>query len=48
MNPEKRAPLEELLKYQGRFKGLKPEEIEQLKNDIDEEWKQILKLKNDN
>ncbi len=48
MNPEKRTPLEELLKYQGRFKGLKPEEIEQLKNDIDEEWKQILKLKNDN
>lgn len=41
LDPSKRKPLEEYLKLQGRFRNLRPEDIEALKKDIEEEWDQI-------
>lgn len=43
-DPARRAPLEDYLKLQGRFKNMKPEEIEQLKKDIQKEWDFLLAL----
>ncbi|MHA2333417.1 MAG: thiamine pyrophosphate-dependent enzyme [Candidatus Hodarchaeales archaeon] len=41
---ENRKPLEEYLKYQGRFKRATPEMIKILEEDIDAEWEALKKL----
>ena len=38
IDPEKRKPLEDWLKLQGRFKKIKPEFLEALQYDIDRSW----------
>ncbi len=43
-DPAKRAPIEEWMKYQGRFKNITPELVKQLEEDIQFEWEEILKL----
>ena len=41
LNPEKRKPIEEFLKLQGRFKNMTPEAIEELKKWINNQWEII-------
>jgi len=44
LNPERRKPIEEFLKMQGRFRGMTPEMIEALKKWIDNQWDLIKKF----
>ncbi len=39
--PEKRRPVEEYLRLQGRFKGLSAEAIQSLQQWVDEQWNEI-------
>ncbi|MGQ4892734.1 MAG: 3-methyl-2-oxobutanoate dehydrogenase subunit beta [Candidatus Njordarchaeia archaeon] len=41
INPEKRKPIEEFLKLQGRFRRMSPEAVEGLKKWIDSQWELI-------
>jgi pyruvate ferredoxin oxidoreductase beta subunit len=44
VDPDKRLPIEEYLKSQGRFEGLKKEDIDIIRNSINRQWDKILKL----
>ncbi|AEA47548.1 thiamine pyrophosphate-dependent enzyme [Archaeoglobus veneficus] len=41
-NEERGAPLEEYIKAQGRFKGIKPEDIEEIRRKIEKQWRLLL------
>ena len=41
---KERKPIEEWLKMQGRFRHLKPEEIEKIKQQLDEKWQHYKKI----
>ena len=43
-NKQKRKPIKEYLKLQGRFRHLKEEDIKKIEEEIDNQWKTILKL----
>lgn len=43
----KRVPVEEYLKYQGRFKYLTPEIIEQIQKETDDKWDELLAKQGD-
>jgi pyruvate ferredoxin oxidoreductase beta subunit len=43
-DPDKRLPIEEYLKKQGRFKSMAPKQIEQLNKDIQFEWDMLAKF----
>ncbi|MFX0050773.1 MAG: pyruvate synthase subunit beta, partial [Candidatus Hermodarchaeota archaeon] len=43
-DPDKRIPVEEYLKKQGRFKKMTPSQIEVLRKDLQYEWDMLLKL----
>ncbi|MHA2203286.1 MAG: thiamine pyrophosphate-dependent enzyme [Candidatus Hodarchaeales archaeon] len=43
-DPENRLPLEEYLGKQGRFKRMTPQQIEELKKDLQFEWDMLLKF----
>ncbi|WP_455142521.1 thiamine pyrophosphate-dependent enzyme [Candidatus Hodarchaeum mangrovi] len=43
-DPNKRIPIEEYLKRQGRFKSMSPQQIDTLKSDIQYEWERLSRL----
>jgi pyruvate ferredoxin oxidoreductase beta subunit len=44
IDPRKRKPIEEYLKIQGRFRHLKPEDIEMVKREIELNWQDIIRM----
>jgi pyruvate ferredoxin oxidoreductase beta subunit len=44
VDPGKRIPLEQYLSSQGRFEGLKEDDIENLKKWVNHQWQKVLKL----
>lgn len=44
IEPERRAPIEDYLKSQGRFEGMTKEEIEELKKWVNHQWDKYLRL----
>jgi pyruvate ferredoxin oxidoreductase beta subunit len=43
-DPEKRVPIKEYLKLQGRFKGISPQQLEDLESDLQYEWDMLARL----
>lgn len=43
VDPSKRKPIEEYVKLQGRFRNIKPEDIEELKKNIENNWTWVVK-----
>ncbi len=43
-DPNKRIPIDEYLKRQGRFKSMSPQQIDTLKSDIQYEWERLSRL----
>ncbi|ALL01492.1 Pyruvate:ferredoxin oxidoreductase, beta subunit [Pyrodictium delaneyi] len=41
IDPSKRKPIEEYIKLQGRFRHLKPEDIERLRQEVEMNWREI-------
>jgi pyruvate ferredoxin oxidoreductase beta subunit len=44
VDPEKRAPIEDYLKVQGRFDGMTTDDIQQLKKWVNHQWDKYLRL----
>lgn len=44
IDSERRAPIEDYLKSQGRFEGMTKEEIEELKKWVNHQWDKYLRL----
>jgi pyruvate ferredoxin oxidoreductase beta subunit len=44
VDPTKRLPIEEYLKTQGRFEGLKKEDLDVLRNWVNHQWDKIMRL----
>ena len=43
-DPENRKPVEEYLEKQGRFKKMTPQQVEELKKDLEFEWNMLLRM----
>jgi pyruvate ferredoxin oxidoreductase beta subunit len=43
-DPSRRKPIEEYLKYQGRFKGVTSDVLSEVRKYVDENWKWVLKM----
>ncbi|MFW9853968.1 MAG: thiamine pyrophosphate-dependent enzyme [Candidatus Thorarchaeota archaeon] len=43
-DPEKRVPIKEYLKLQGRFESMSPQQIEELQADLQHEWDMLARL----